>query len=92
MSGVLEFEVGQAELDFKLRFNEILPGLAQLDIGRLNLQRPEDLRIIVGAEDSAMVGNHHRRAPILGQSREEPLEHGGESWWSEAIPARILRE
>src|SRR5262245_14803939 len=32
----------------------------------------------MGAEDGAMVGNHHRWASILGQGRAEQLEYRGE--------------
>src|SRR5207244_10304148 len=73
--GMLKLKVGQAELHFKLGLDEILPGLAQLNISWFNLQRPEDRSIIVGAEDGAMVGDHHRGASILREGGKEQLQH-----------------
>jgi hypothetical protein len=36
--GLFKLEVGQAQLDLELRLNQVLPGLAFLDVAGFNLQ------------------------------------------------------
>jgi len=67
-------------LHLKLGFNEVLPGLAQLDVLGCNLQRFQDGHGSMGLEHRAMIGDDALRAPIGGEGGKEQLQERGQIW------------
>ena len=61
--GVFKRKVRQAEWPLALRLNEVLPGLPQLTIGRLDLSSFENSPIISSTKHRTMIGDEALRTP-----------------------------
>jgi hypothetical protein len=75
---LLKLTIRQAQLHFELGFNHVLPGLALLNVARLDVSVSQNREGIPSPKHAPMVGDHRLGAAVFRQGSEEDLQHSRE--------------